>query len=306
MAGEGVDGSTRLCKGQAALADADVEKCAAAVLKAQSALADLVSGRAATEGVLVCAPGHGPGDEGVTGSVSLVTSQGVGIAQARGVGTPTGEGEEGGLDDTEQQVPQSVRLDNNSRRVGWLLELPATCSHSAPACPCIPHTQTHPVRIRMHHHSRHTLTDPLNCMICVCLAILQDGLKFKDFAPLRLQQFASDKQVFVPSFNLAVDEYFSRWEVQRAVQEASQSLTAAGKKLEKIRRDHEVRLAALWEQQLADRRRAAALQLYMEKVDAAITTVRDALAEGLAWYVKRCDVGAEKRGGRKWGGQGIA
>ncbi|KFD47182.1 hypothetical protein M514_11951 [Trichuris suis] len=106
---------------------------------------------------------------------------------------------------------------------------------------------------------------------------------YVDFHPFLFAQLNEATVKEFPTFNAAVDEFFSRLEAQRLDQKQLQQERAAIRKLDNIRKDHEERLAKLQEAQQLSELKAIAVELNHEIVDRAILIIRDAIAHQFEW-----------------------
>ncbi|XP_059480083.1 ribosome quality control complex subunit NEMF homolog [Neocloeon triangulifer] len=86
-----------------------------------------------------------------------------------------------------------------------------------------------------------------------------------------------------PSFDAAVDEFFSSLEGQKIELKALQQERDAMKKLDNVKKDHDQRLKALSETQESDRNKAELITRNHDMVDHAILVVRSALAKQMSW-----------------------
>ncbi|KAL7061321.1 hypothetical protein AAHC03_09790 [Spirometra sp. Aus1] len=118
--------------------------------------------------------------------------------------------------------------------------------------------------------------------------------KYDAFHPFRFAQFSTRAAIEFPTFNQAVDEFFSSLESQRAEVQIVQNEKKASKKLENVRRDQEQRLKKLQEEQILDIRRAELLELNAELVDKVLYALNYALANQTSWAVIETTV-AEQR-----------
>ncbi|XP_077485529.1 nuclear export mediator factor NEMF homolog Clbn [Amblyomma americanum] len=87
----------------------------------------------------------------------------------------------------------------------------------------------------------------------------------------------------LPSFSVAVDQFFSSVEMQKINLRAHQREKEALKKLDNIRTDHEKRIQALEEVQQADVRKAELIEVNLELVERALGVVRSAIANQIGW-----------------------
>ncbi|XP_078591678.1 ribosome quality control complex subunit NEMF-like isoform X2 [Branchiostoma floridae x Branchiostoma japonicum] len=117
----------------------------------------------------------------------------------------------------------------------------------------------------------------------------QDGgpaeelLTYAEFHPFQFKQHEKSPCVEFPSFNKAVDEFFSQLESQRLDLKALQQEKVAIKKLENVKKDHERRLETLQKVQDEDKHKAQLIELNLDLVDKAILVVRSAIANQIDW-----------------------
>lgn len=104
-----------------------------------------------------------------------------------------------------------------------------------------------------------------------------------EFHPYLFQQFSDMKYTQYPSFDKAVDNFFSSLEGQKIDLKALQKEKEALKKLENVKKDHEQRLAKLHTSQTEDIRKAQLIEMNSELVDKAITVIRSAIANQISW-----------------------
>jgi len=111
----------------------------------------------------------------------------------------------------------------------------------------------------------------------------QDSLEFIEFLPMLFEQHSGRQVLTYPSFDEAVDEYYSKIEGQRLAREAQAAEIAAEKKIEKIKRDQEKMQKSLIAQQERMQRGASLLETYAEEVDKVALVINSALGAGMAW-----------------------
>jgi len=104
-----------------------------------------------------------------------------------------------------------------------------------------------------------------------------------DFHPFLYHQNEKSPFLEFPSFNKAVDEFFSQLESQKIDVKALNQEKTALKKLENVRKDHERRLQTLQEEQDTDKLKAELIELNLPLVDQAIRTINCALANQISW-----------------------
>ncbi len=81
-----------------------------------------------------------------------------------------------------------------------------------------------------------------------------------------------------PTFDRAIDEFFSQLESQKLELKAMQQEKAALKKLENVRKDHEQRIEKLQSEQAIDKRKAELIEMNEELVENALAVMRSAIA----------------------------
>ncbi|XP_063231273.1 ribosome quality control complex subunit NEMF homolog [Bacillus rossius redtenbacheri] len=111
----------------------------------------------------------------------------------------------------------------------------------------------------------------------------EDFFSNQEFHPMVFEQHSSQPFQEFPSFDAAVDEFFSQMESQKIDMKTLQIEKDAVKKLENVRKDHDQRLVALGAAQAEDVRAAELITRNRELVDNAVLAVRSALANQLAW-----------------------
>jgi hypothetical protein len=107
--------------------------------------------------------------------------------------------------------------------------------------------------------------------------------EFVEYLPMLFVQHAGKKVLTFPSFDEAVDEFYSKIESQRLEKEAQAAELAAQKKIEKIQRDQEKMQKALAAQQERMQRGAMLLETHAEAVDKAALVINSAVGAGMAW-----------------------
>jgi len=100
-----------------------------------------------------------------------------------------------------------------------------------------------------------------------------------------------------PSFDDAVAHFYGKIHGQRAESQQKQKEKSAKAKLEAIRNDHKARLKNLYKEQEAAEHKALVLECNLQFVDAAINSVREALATGMSWDDLGTMIESEKESG---------
>ncbi|CAL1267643.1 unnamed protein product [Larinioides sclopetarius] len=104
-----------------------------------------------------------------------------------------------------------------------------------------------------------------------------------EFHPYLFDQYKDQKYSHYPSFDKAVDQYFSNMEGQKIDLKAFQKEKEALKKLENVKKDHEKRLQKLHENQEEDTKKAQLIEMNLELVDKALLVIRSAIANQISW-----------------------
>lgn len=118
---------------------------------------------------------------------------------------------------------------------------------------------------------------------------------YDEFHPFLYKQFADRKYKEFPTFDSAVDEFFSAIESQKLELKTRRQEEAALKKLESVRKEQEKRVNILLDQQITNVRKAQLIELNLQLVDAAITIIRNAVASQMDWQDLNDLVKEEKR-----------
>lgn len=120
---------------------------------------------------------------------------------------------------------------------------------------------------------------------------------YDEYCPILLNQFKTRDLVQFGTFDAALDEFYSKFESQRAEQQQKSREGSAMQKLNKIRLDQENRVHALKREVEHSVRMAQLIEYNLEDVDTAILAVRVALAKGLSWEDLARMVKEEKKSG---------
>ncbi|CAO0793809.1 unnamed protein product [Mucor circinelloides] len=118
---------------------------------------------------------------------------------------------------------------------------------------------------------------------------------YDEFHPFLYKQFANRQFKEYPTFDKAVDEFFSAIESQKLELKSRRQEEAALKKLEAVRKEQESRVQSLLNQQITNVRKAQLIELNLQMVDAAITIIRNAVASQMDWQDLNDLVKEEKR-----------
>ncbi|GIX85354.1 nuclear export mediator factor NEMF homolog [Caerostris extrusa] len=104
-----------------------------------------------------------------------------------------------------------------------------------------------------------------------------------EFHPYLFYQHKNEKYTHYPSFDKAIDNYFSSMESQKIDLKAFQKEKEALKKLENVKKDHEQRLVKLHDSQSEDIKKAQLIETNLELVDKALLVIRSAIANQISW-----------------------
>ncbi|RDD37814.1 Nuclear export mediator factor NEMF-like protein [Trichoplax sp. H2] len=108
-------------------------------------------------------------------------------------------------------------------------------------------------------------------------------LAYVEFHPFLFRQYENDPYISFPSFNKAVDNFFSQLESQKLNVKALQQENAALKKLTNVKKDHAKRIENLKRTQDENTYKAQLIELNLELVDKAITVICSAVANQMDW-----------------------
>ncbi|KAL4736428.1 hypothetical protein BDV11DRAFT_172956 [Aspergillus similis] len=126
------------------------------------------------------------------------------------------------------------------------------------------------------------------------------ALLYEDFHPFNPRQFEGKDGFTIleyPSMNATVDEYFSSIESQKLESRLTERESAAKKKLDSLKSEHEKRIGALEQAQELHIRKASAIQDNMYRVQEAMDAVNGLIAQGMDWVeIARLVEMEQKRG----------
>eukprot|EP00892_Ulva_mutabilis_P008831 jgi/Ulvmu1/631/UM010_0001.1 len=109
------------------------------------------------------------------------------------------------------------------------------------------------------------------------------GMMYDDFDPLQLRQKADKPVLEFDSFNAALDEFYSKIESQRQVQQQAAAEAQARGRVAKVQTDLEQRTAALERHVVATGEAGRLIEAHADAVDAAILAINGQLATGMDW-----------------------
>ncbi|ORZ14664.1 fibronectin-binding protein A N-terminus-domain-containing protein [Absidia repens] len=118
---------------------------------------------------------------------------------------------------------------------------------------------------------------------------------YDEFHPYLYHQHASKKYLEYPTFDGAVDEFYSAIEAQKLEMKARNQENAAVKKLDAVRKEQQGRVAGLLDQQMTNTRKAQLIEYNLDLVDAAISIIKNAVASQMDWLDLKELVTEEKR-----------
>ncbi|UJR14620.1 hypothetical protein I4U23_001614 [Adineta vaga] len=108
-------------------------------------------------------------------------------------------------------------------------------------------------------------------------------LSYEEFHPFLFKQFESKQFLELPTFDRAVDEFFSKLEAQRLEGQIVQKEKDALKKLDNVKKDHQKRLDELQNAQNEDIRKAYFIEMNADLVTRAMTAINTAIANQMSW-----------------------
>ncbi|CAF4370009.1 unnamed protein product, partial [Rotaria magnacalcarata] len=108
-------------------------------------------------------------------------------------------------------------------------------------------------------------------------------LSYEEFHPFLFKQLESKPYIELPTFDRAVDEFFSKLEAQRVDGQIVQKERDALKKLENVKKDHQKRLDELQSAQNEDIRKAYLVEINADLVTRAMAAINTAVANQMSW-----------------------
>ena len=106
---------------------------------------------------------------------------------------------------------------------------------------------------------------------------------FVEFLPILLKQHEDRLYIECEHFGGAVEEFFERIQMQKAMQKAVSAEKSAMNRLEKVKADQQQRLDTLREQQETLSLTANTVQMHAESVEKALAVINSALDSGMDW-----------------------
>ncbi|KAK9797102.1 hypothetical protein WJX73_010610 [Symbiochloris irregularis] len=120
---------------------------------------------------------------------------------------------------------------------------------------------------------------------------------YEDYEPMIMQQHSERLHLTFPTFDEAMDEFYSKVAVQQATRARETQERQVVTKLDRVRIDQERRVDALAKEAEGAELRASLLEYNAQAVDEAINAVRQALARGLSWKELKALIKAERDAG---------
>ena len=110
-----------------------------------------------------------------------------------------------------------------------------------------------------------------------------DSDRYYDFAPIEYADCEGIERVEFANFDIALDRFFTQLEVAQMARQQASLESTMGKKLEKLKRDQEERIAGLEDAAERLRKNAMLIEYNIPLVDQAINELRAVIASGLPW-----------------------
>jgi len=126
-----------------------------------------------------------------------------------------------------------------------------------------------------------------------------DSVFYERFDPFILEQFKSSKHLSFANFNDAVDEFFSKIDIQRQEKADIAHKKSATKKINALKENQEQRIKDLQLEVVRKEHCAEAILANLENVDRAIQIVNSAIASGMSWDDLKELIAAEKSNGNE-------
>ncbi|GIL69667.1 hypothetical protein Vretifemale_580 [Volvox reticuliferus] len=128
-------------------------------------------------------------------------------------------------------------------------------------------------------------------------AVAAGELVFAEFNPLPLLPYSGQPCLELPTFDDALDEFYSKVEGQRADIARADAERAALSRLDKIKQDQGSRAEALLHQAEECELKAQLITYNLEAVDAALVAINQSLATGMDWSALASLIREERRAG---------
>lgn len=107
--------------------------------------------------------------------------------------------------------------------------------------------------------------------------------EFQPYLFAQYQNIPNQSAIPFPTFNAALDEYFSKIESQKNVLKSQQAQAQASKKLASVKSGHETQIAGLARLYELSIESAQAIEENLDVVDEVIKTLRGFIASGIDW-----------------------
>jgi predicted ribosome quality control (RQC) complex YloA/Tae2 family protein len=122
-------------------------------------------------------------------------------------------------------------------------------------------------------------------------------MNYSEFIPYLFSGMQKLQTREFPTFNEAVDEFFTRLEASKESARLVAQEAAAWSKVERIRDDHQQRISQLEQAQHSAEHKARLVEHHHEMIDQAMLAVRQALAAGMDWNALSNLIREERRQG---------
>lgn len=110
-----------------------------------------------------------------------------------------------------------------------------------------------------------------------------DSERYYDFAPIEYSDCEGIERIEFANFDIALDRFFTQLEVAQMARQQANLESTMGKKLEKLKRDQEERIAGLEDAAERLKKNAMLIEYNIPLVDQAINELRAVIASGLPW-----------------------
>ena len=119
--------------------------------------------------------------------------------------------------------------------------------------------------------------------------------RYDEYTPRLFAHHSDRETVRFDSLNDAMDEFFSRVEVQRSTQKKVSQIKQSLGRVEKVRRQVETRIESLSRQRDTNTKRAQAIEANASFVNEAISSINNALASGIDWTALKDILDTQRR-----------
>eukprot|EP01117_Protostelium_nocturnum_P006408 TRINITY_DN2310_c0_g4_i1.p1 TRINITY_DN2310_c0_g4~~TRINITY_DN2310_c0_g4_i1.p1 ORF type:complete len:1128 (-),score=530.66 TRINITY_DN2310_c0_g4_i1:37-3420(-) len=125
---------------------------------------------------------------------------------------------------------------------------------------------------------------------------------YTEFLPFKYLQYESKEVLELPTFDKAVDEFFSKVESQKSEQANAQQEAAVLSKLDKVKIDQQRRIDELLRTENRNQYKAQLIESNVDAVDQVIKIVRSALTSSMDWKELARIIKEEKKKGDYYAG----